>query len=174
MSQNVETLSKRDACVDQVQAPEKASVPVIVAVEFSEEDEVVLLWAYDYAEAIGAPLEILHVVHDSVGSPGTYKPDGGDPLEPMLDVARRKLERFLEQVERNNPQASGLGSAMRLCVRGLPAQRILNVAQAHGAGLLVLGSRRRNGLGRLLHGSTASQVARQADLPVTIVKAGGG
>lgn len=147
---------------------------VLVAVDFSADSEAALLWACNYAEAIDAPLEILHVVHDPATSPGTYKPDGDDPLEPMVDVAQRKLAQFLEQAGRSNPRPSGLERAKQVCVRGLPAQRILNVAQDHGAGLLVLGSRRRNGLGELLHGSTASQVARQADLPVTIVKADGG
>ena len=144
---------------------------VLVAVDFSPDSEAALLWAWSYAEAVGAPIEILHVVHDPADSPGTYKPDGEDPLEPMFDVAQRKLAQFLEQFSRSNPKLSGLEAAKQLCVRGLPAQRILNVAKARGAGLLVLGSRRRNGVGRLLHGSTAGQVARQADLPVTIVKA---
>ncbi len=174
MSQNVETLSERDACADETQASGKSSAPIIVAVDFSADSEAALLWAWSHAEAVDAPLEILHVVHDPAGSPGTYRPDGEDPLEPMVDVAQRKLAQFLEHLSDSNPQLTGLERAKQLCVPGLPAQKILNVAQARGAGLLVLGSRRRNGLGRLLHGSTASQVARQADLTVTIVKADGG
>ena len=147
---------------------------ILVAVDFSAGSEAALLWACHYAETIDAPLEILHVVHDPAGSPGTYKPNSDNPLEPMVDVAKRKLDQFLEQFDRSNPQLSGLERANKICVPGLPVQRILDVAQARGAGLLVLGSRRRSGLGQFLQGSTASQVTRQADFPVTIVKADGG
>ncbi len=147
---------------------------VLVAVDFSADSEAALLWACHYAAAIEAPLEILHVVHDPASSPGTYKPNGDNPLEPMVDVAQRKLGQFLEQFDRRNPQLPALEQANKICVPGLPVQRILDVAHARGAGLLVMGSRRRNGLGRLLQGSIAGEVARQADLPVTIVKADGG
>ncbi len=168
----VEVLSSLEVRGREAMTASKA--PVLVAVDFSADSEAGLLWACNYAEAIDAPLEILHVVHDPADSPGTYKPNGDNPLEPMVDVAQRKLGQFLEQVDRSNPQLSGLERAKQICVPGLPAQRILDIAQARGAGLLVMGTRRRNGLGRFLQGSIASEVARQADFPVTIVKADGG
>ncbi len=148
-----------------------AEAPVLVAVDFSPDAEAALAWACDYADKIGAPLEVLHVVHDPADAPGTYRPDNGDPLEPMADVAKRKLTGFLDRVGQDNPDLLGLGSAKTHCVQGLPAATILYVAKAHGARLLVLGSRHRKGLGRLLHGSTANLVAGRAPLPVTIVKA---
>ena len=144
--------------------------PVLVAIDFSPDSEAALIWACDYAGRIGAPVEILHVIHDPADSPGTYKPDNGDPLEPMAEVAQRKLTGFLERVGDDNPGLSGLETAKTLCRLGLPASTILEVAQAHGARHLVLGGRRRNGFRRLVHGSTAGEVARHAELPVTIVK----
>ena len=147
---------------------------ILVAVDFSPDSEAALRWACRYAAAIAAPLEIVHVVHDPASSPGTYKPNGDNLLEPMVDVAQRKLAEFLEKFDRSNPQLPVLEQAKKICVPGLPVQRILDVAQARGAGLLVLGSRRHSGLGQLLQGSTASQITRQAGLPVTIVKADGG
>lgn len=174
MHEITDTLARQETCEDDTRASQKVPAPVIVAVELTGEAEAALLWACEYAEATGAPLEILHVVHDSGSSPGLYKPDGDDPLEPMVDVAQRKLQRFLEQLEHRVPRLSGIKNAKRICVDGLPAQRILDVARAHGTSLLVLGSCWRNGFGRLLHGSTASQVLRQANFPVTIVKADGG
>jgi len=173
MNQIVDPLARQDSSQDETGALRSGAAPVLVAVELSKGSEAALRWACSYAEAVGASLEILHVVHDPADSPGTYKPDGGDPLEPMADVAARRLDEFLDRVGRENPQLLGLGTAKRLCVEGLPASKILDVARARGARLLVLGSRRRNGLGRLVHGSTAVQIARDAGLPVTIVKADG-
>ncbi|MCG8361320.1 MAG: universal stress protein [Kiloniellales bacterium] len=145
----------------------------MVAVDFSPDAEAALIWACKHAETVGAALEVLHVVHDPADSPGTYKPEGDDPLEPMIDVARRRLSRFLDRVARDNPDLAGLGAAKSLCVQGLPAATILEVARSHRSGLLVLGGGHRNGLERLLHGSTSRQVAGQAQLPVTIVKSNG-
>lgn len=112
------------------------------------------------------------MIHDPADSPGAYKPDGKDQLEPMADVADRKLDRFVEQVGRDSPELQALGDAKLLCVEGLPGPTILEIARAHGVRLLVLGGRRRNGIARLMHSSTTQQVAGRAALPVTIVKSG--
>ena len=145
--------------------------PVIAAIDLSADSEAALVWARNYAARIGAPLEILHVVHDPADAPGTYRQDRNDPLEPMVDVAERKLAERIQQIERDNPGLTGLGEVKSYCVQGLPAAKILEVAQSHCAQLLVLGGHRRNGLDRFLNGSTAHKVASTASLPVTIVKA---
>ena len=145
--------------------------PVLAAIDLSPDSEAVLVWAYDHAARIGAPLEILHVVHDPAGAPGAYRQDRSDPLEPIVDVAERKLAKLVQQIERENPGLTGLDYAKFHCVEGLPASKILEVAQANSAQLLVLGGHRRNGIDRFLNGSTAHKVACGASLPVTIVKA---
>ncbi len=53
---------------------------------------------------------------------------------------------------------------------GLPATRILEVAHALGAQLIVMGSRGRTGLSHLLLGSKAQRVVQLSRIPVTIVK----
>lgn len=173
MNQIVDTLNKQESLQDETKAQPSGAGPVVVAVELSESSKAALRWACGYAEAVGAPLEILHVVHDPGDSPGTYSPDGNDLLEPMADVAKRRLDEFLDRVGRETPGNAGLGTARRLCVVGVPTSRIMEVACAHGARLIVLGSRRRNGFGRLVHGSAAVHIARHAGIPVTIVKADG-
>ncbi len=173
MNQIVDTLDRQESLRDETTAEPSDAAPVLVAVDLSESSEAALFWAYGYAEAVEAPLEILHVIHDPADSPGTYSPDGGDLLEPMADVAKRRLDEFLDRVGRESSGYPGLGGARRHCVAGLPASRILDVARAHGARLIVLGSQQRNGLGRLVHGSTAVHIARHAGIPVTIEKAEG-
>ena len=87
MNQIVDTLDKQESLQDETKAQPSGAGPVVVAVELSESSKAALRWACGYAEAVGAPLEILHVVHDPGDSPGTYSPDGNDLLEPMADVA---------------------------------------------------------------------------------------
>lgn len=148
--------------------------PILVAVDLSSEAAAAITWACTYADSTGAPLEILHVIHDPGDSPGAYKPDGKDLLEPIADVANRKLDRFVESVERDNPHLQGLSDATAHCIEGLPAPTIVDIARARRARLVVLGGRRRNGLARLVHGSTAQQVVERAGIAVTIVKSGDG
>ena len=145
--------------------------PVLVAVAFTDEAAAALTWAYDYADCVGAPLEILHVIHDPADAPGTYRQNGNDPLEPISDVAKRRLDTFVAEVATGRPSQTGGDAIKSHCVEGLPVPTIIAVAKQRGARLLVLGNRRRNGVARLMHASTSQQVAGRAPFPVTIVKA---
>ena len=61
-------------------------------------------------------------------------------------------------------------SARPLAVQGTPAGKALNeAADGHDASLIVLGAHRRGGLGGLVAGSVASEVAAHAQRPVMIV-----
>jgi nucleotide-binding universal stress UspA family protein len=53
---------------------------------------------------------------------------------------------------------------------GDAARVILEVARENGAGLIVMGTHGRTGLGRLLLGSVAEQVLRRSSCPVLTVK----
>ena len=115
MNQIVDTLIRQDASKNGTLLRRGGSAPVLVAVELCNGSEAAVRWAGHYATAIGAALEILHVIHDSADSPGAYKSDNGDALEPMADVAERKLVEFVDRMKRNDPQISGLDAAERLC-----------------------------------------------------------
>lgn len=56
---------------------------------------------------------------------------------------------------------------------GLPWQRIVEAAVAESAGLIVIGSHGRTGLGRVLLGSVAEMVVRHASCPVLTVRGDG-
>jgi len=90
----------------------------------------------------------------------------------MVDVATELLDKFLEKIKTQHPGLDSLKDAERRLVQGIPAARILEVAQATGARLIVMGSRGRTGLPHLLLGSKAERVVQMSPIPVTIVKAG--
>ena len=137
--------------------------PVLVAVDLSPVSESALAWACHYAKALGAPAD----------APGTYKSKNGDSLEPMSDVAQSMLVEFLARTSRDRADLADLGTAKTLCVCGLPASTILQTAATRGVQHIVLGSRSRTSFERLFHGSTVTQVARDSQIPVTIIKADG-
>jgi nucleotide-binding universal stress UspA family protein len=52
---------------------------------------------------------------------------------------------------------------------GEPVQVLLQAAESFGAEVLVIGTHGRRGMGRLMLGSVAEEVARRAEMPVLIV-----
>jgi len=53
---------------------------------------------------------------------------------------------------------------------GKPAKRILETAEEHDIDHIVMGSRGRSGVGRVLLGSVAETVTRRSTVPVTIIR----
>ncbi len=155
-------------------ASERTSVtqrPVLVAIDLSEDSHEAVLWACDYARQASAPLHIVHCLHDPAEAPGRYAHDRADPLERMADTAQRLLSHFVDGLRQAYPGHETLAVASARLVAGLPVRAILDEAAALDAGLIVLGSRGKNGLKRALFGSVAQQVTQLSTVPVTLVKA---
>lgn len=153
------------------QATTDPSGPVLVAVDFSKDSEMALVWACHYASLTGDGLTVLHVVHDPGEAPGYYRVREEDALRPMEDVAGEMLEEFMEKARKDHPEVNAIAKMDTKLVRGIPASRILEAAESLGAGLIVMGSRGRTGLPHLLLGSKAERVVQMSPVPVTIVKA---
>ncbi|MGI9416015.1 MAG: universal stress protein [Hyphomicrobiales bacterium] len=151
--------------------PATAGGPILVAVDFSADSELALVWAARQAELEGAPLIVLHVVHDPAASPGFYRKPDENWLRPMVDVAEDMMAEFLKSAKAEHPDLPALASARADLVSGLPAGRIVETAQDESARLVVVGSRGRTGLETILLGSVAERVAQTCPVPVVIVKA---
>lgn len=92
----------------------------------------------------------------------------GVPVPPPdPDIQQREAK---EQLNRMEVPEADIRSERRVEV-GDPAEVVLRVAREIGASLIVLGTRGRTGLGRLLMGSVAEQVVRAAECPVLTVTA---
>lgn len=144
--------------------------PVLVAVDFSEDSEGALLWACEFATQVGAEVVALHVIHDPIETPGSYRKSEGDVLRPTEDVATDRLNEFIAKVARSHPSLSAFGTLKTSLVQGIPETRILEVAKKVDARMIVIGSRGLTGLPHLLMGSKAERVAQLSPRPVTIVK----
>ena len=147
------------------------SGPVLVAVDFSEDSRAAVVWAGEYARTICAELMILHVAHDPAASPGFYRKMTDDWLRPLVDVAEEMMAEFLAAMWQACPDLETVQTAAIRLVAGLPAGRIVEVAEQVGAPLIVVGSRGRTGLPHILLGSVAERVVQAATVPVVVVKA---
>jgi nucleotide-binding universal stress UspA family protein len=148
--------------------------PILVAVDFSAHSAAALLWAAELASRLDVPLLVLHVVHDPGAAPGYYTAvERGGELRRMEERAAEMLQAFLAQQREEHPQLDGVKELVSSLVVGLPASRILEVAEKTNARLIVMGSQGRTGLAHALLGSKAERVVQLSPIPVTIVKAPG-
>ncbi len=147
--------------------------PILVPVDFSPDSEAALRHAAELSGLLKAPLLIVHVVHDPGDAPGYYSVKDQDRhLQKLEDVAAEMFEEFLAGLVADNSDLAGIATAQRVLVTGLPVNRILELADKHGARMIVMGSQGRTGLAHVLLGSKAEQVVRLAKIPVMIVKSG--
>jgi nucleotide-binding universal stress UspA family protein len=110
-----------------------------------------------------ARLMVVHVVMLPPPPPQPYTEAG---LASRGDIDRGELEARLEQI-RADHAAIEIDSVL---VEGKPAQEILRLAKETDCDAIVLGTHGRTGLHRLLMGSVAEHVVREAPCPVITVK----
>ena len=81
-------------------------------------------------------------------------------------TAAIELDRFIRRALRTSPTPRGLRAIVAV---GKPADEILRLARRPRADLIVMGTRGTGGVARLLLGSTAEAVLRNARIPVLAV-----
>ena len=127
--------------------------------DFSERSESAFHLACSLARDQGARLIVLHVIPP--------------PVSHGEVVARQQPNGYREQMcdwlYRLQAPGSRLDVDHRL-TDGEPYAEILRVTEDDGCDLIVMGTHGRTGLRRLLMGSVAEQVLRQASCPVLTVK----
>ena len=138
---------------------------ILFPTDFSEFNEAALEFASRLAAESGATLYIVHA--DDMEQVAAVMFDTGYPYpSPWDDDGRREAHRKLEKVL---PTVSGV-KYRHFYLRGTATGQIVTFAEEHGVDLIVMASHGRTGLRRLLMGSTAENVMRQAPCPVLIVK----
>ncbi len=145
--------------------------PILVAVDFSSHSAAALAWAARLARDRSVPLLVLHVVHDPASAPGYYIQQSEPELRRLEERAADLLNEFMAEQHKVCPELAQLSELQTMLAVGLPATRILEVAQKVRASQIVVGSQGRTGLSQLMLGSKAQRVAQLAPIPVTIVKA---
>ncbi len=145
--------------------------PILVAIDFSAYSDKSLLAAMELADSMGAPLNVLHVVHDLAEAPGYYGVKGSKKqVRRLEDVATDMLDAFMQKMKQKYPKRAVLKQATPMLVIGLPVNRILEVAEKINARMIVMGSQGRTGIPRLMLGAKTEQVLRLSPISVLVVK----
>ena len=123
------------------------------------------------ASAQNARLRLLNVIDDTLLVPAAYSNPIGD-LGSVIDSLAASGRKALD-LGRKRAQKSGVQVEEAQVRSGLHAVSdvILDQAAQWGADLLVMGTHGRRGVRRLMLGSDAERVLREAPVPVLMVRA---
>lgn len=137
---------------------------ILVAVDASEDSVLALRSAVDLANNNNSELHVLHVGLASFwATPDAMHPEEAKRLE---EAAQQTLDEQIEKVE----GATEAVAEEHLRMGEKVDEQIVNLADEIGAGLIVVGSRGKNTMERLLLGSEAESVVRHAHCPVLVVR----
>lgn len=131
---------------------------IVVGVDGSASANEALRWAARLAPTLGATIQVVNAWE--------YLPTDATVPTPIMDweqIGQHAVAKSIHHVFGDTPPA-GLVTTL---ARGHPAQTLLDAA--HGATMLIVGSRGLGGLTGLLLGSVSRHVAEHATCPVLVV-----
>ncbi len=136
---------------------------IVVGVDGSDTSLAALRWALHEAELRGAALTVVHawqhVYMGGIAGLAAYS----IPQTELEQDAQIALDRAIKQA---GPAPAGV-DVTPILTEGKPATVLIDAA--HGADLLVVGSRGHGGFAGLLMGSVSQQCAHHAPCPIVIV-----
>jgi nucleotide-binding universal stress UspA family protein len=135
---------------------------ILVAVENSVADDAILHHIEELARLLGSRLLLVHVAD---GWAARYH----EQLELADSEEMRDDRRYLDALCRAFTERGIEARAMLLC--GEPSAEIIRVARDEHVDLIAMSTHGHRLLADVVHGSTATKVRHQADVPVLLLKA---
>ena len=132
---------------------------ILVPIDFSPSSDTALAMATSLARDSGAKLLIVHV----------EEPPFAVGPEYIYAIPERSADEIVRRLSNVKPADPKVPFEHRY-VAGSPADAIVNTAKSEKVDMIVIGTHGRRGLTRLLLGSVAEAVVRNAPCPVLAVK----
>ncbi len=162
LGRTVRRVVRHAPCDVLVVRPSNAGM-IVTGTDFSDSSKLAVTRAAEEAKRMGARLGLVYSL-DFI-PPGVALPGVDVPMPSLsaLDGVRAEMKRLLEE------EALRVG-AEAILKEGPAAHGLVDVARDRKAGLLVLGTHGRTGLGRLALGSVAETVVENAPCSVLVVR----
>jgi nucleotide-binding universal stress UspA family protein len=143
---------------------------ILAPTDFSESSKQAVACAYELAQIFGAKLLLLHVVELPAYPVEVFLPsaEGTTLLDDLEHQARLDLAQLLPAAQ------DGKVEVTWQAVVGTPYYKIIEVAAAEKADLIVMATHGRTGFSHLFIGSVAERVVRTAPCPVLTIRPTGG
>ncbi len=157
-------------CPVYVTRPPSGSARVVATTDLSEASLPAITAAASEARRLGLPLSALYVLEPSWAGLGAAAaaPFGLTPAVPSAEDQRQLLESARATLAAVMQGARAEGEAVVL--QGSAAPTIVRYAEESGAALVVLGTRGRTGIKRILLGSVAETVASRVHCSVLAIR----
>lgn len=134
---------------------------ILFATEGSEDSELAATTTVSLAKTTSSELYVVHV--------GPAVPEHFEPTDVEPGRTEREARTILGEQVKKVENVGGTVVQSHLRIGGV-AEEILKLAEELGVGLIVLGSRGRGRIRRLLMGSVSDSVVRHAHCPVLVVR----
>jgi universal stress protein E len=148
---------------------------ILVPIDFSEPSLAALSQAVELVKVFDAAVTVVHVIPpvDSLAGAGTG-PEVLGPWHPTANTAMVE-ERLHSGSEDQLRQAVAEYRGQHVdidyrVVWGAPFREVIHTVQEEGYDLVVIGTRGRSAISRMLVGSTATKLVRKCPCPVWVVK----
>lgn len=139
---------------------------ILVPTDGSSPSEVAAGRGLDFAAQLDATVHLLSVVDADVADGLAALFDGRDaePREQLVEQAGEHLATLTTEARARDVEC------VTATVEGTPAREIVDYADEHDVGTIVMGTHGRGGFERLVVGSVADAVVRTASVPVLTVR----
>ena len=138
---------------------------ILCAVDLSEHSAAVAEYATMLAKGLGASIIVVYTAPSLSQYVGFHVPP--NTIENFVGEIVSGAEKSMESFVAEN--FAGVTATGKVLI-GYAAEEILTRANDEGADLIVMGTHGRKGIDRILFGSVAEKVVKNADMPVLTVR----
>ena len=145
---------------------------IVVPIDGSENSMEAADYAVKMAEKYGSQLAVVHVINidQNIQLLGIYRLSYPDPIKKKIEEARAEAQKWFTEITKN---AEPRNVRVKTEIIDSPmsvVSTIVNYAEEEKADLIVIGTRGRSGISKMLLGSVASGVVSYAPCPVVVLK----
>jgi nucleotide-binding universal stress UspA family protein len=145
---------------------------IVVPIDGSENSMEAADYAVKMAERYGSEVSVVHVIHmdQSLQLLGIYRLHGPDPIKKKMEEAQAEAQKWFAEISRNAEQRKVHVKSDVIEFPMSVVSTIVEYAVSENADLIVIGTRGRSGISKMLLGSVALGVVTYAPCPVVVVK----
>ena len=136
---------------------------IVVPVDFAENTDKLVAYAGTMAERFEAALHFLHIVAAYPGDVMIGAPFAEEYRDRIIFAAQERMKNLVDDCNAKGRAATGL------VVGGEPVEKIVELAAAAEADLIIISTHGAKGLEKILLGSVAERVLKRAHCPVLIM-----
>jgi len=138
---------------------------IIVPIDFSEQSENALKVAANLSKKHGSEIIALHMLE--LNEAMISSSEGFHPEQTvfLIKMAEKRINEFL-----NKPYLQGVKKVIPIIKHFKVFSEVNDVAEKHGADMIIMGSHGSDGLKEIFVGSNAEKVVRNSEIPVLVIK----